>query len=514
MSVYHFHAQVISRKAGRSSVAAAAYRSGEKMVDKHTGVTHDYRKRKGVFHSEIMLPPNAPAAFLDRETLWQEVEKSEKRKDSQVAREINIALPSVLTHEQQIKLAQDFVNDVFVKHGMIADLCVHDLGEKNPHFHVMLTTRNVDESGFTTKNRDWNERDLLKIWREKWADYANFELEKHGHDERIDHRTLAAQGIDREPQIHYGPARHAIKEREGEEALITIEPQRERQRASLKRAAENAVGDKIAEANLYATSGYIEYELEELEQELQAERTAAAELRARITALGELVEEEEAAQQRLERDVADAQQQHDDAASTVTDLEQYLNHIKGELESRGATNSKGQDAIRNAESHIRKAKEKQQQLEQDLKRARVGHGAASIRHEAHALGFLKRRKAIRGLEEAIGDATGSHKEATTEYKEAQRRSPAFGAAVENIAARGVGLREAIARLEETAPSATQLAEIKKIQEKLEKSWRDNGRRYFTPEELQAAAVNRYLSSSSGSSSRAPTPAPIISKPKG
>lgn len=511
MSIYHFHAQVISRKAGRSSVAAAAYRSGEKMVDKHTGIIHDYRKRKGVFHSEIMLPPNAPAAFLDRQTLWQEVEKAEKRKDSQVAREINIALPSQLTHEQQIKLAQDFVRDNFVNQGMIADLCVHDLDKKNPHFHVMLTTRSVDSSGFTTKNRDWNERDLLKIWREKWADYANFELEKYGHSERIDHRTLAAQGIDREPQIHHGPARHAMIERG--ETPLTLEPQRERQRASLKRAAENAVGDKIHEANLYATQGDLEHELEQLDHQLHTEREQADRLRERVAALGELVAEEEATIANLERAVTDAQQQHDDAATTVTDLEQYLAHVQGEIESRGATNATGQDAIRNAKALILKAKQEQQRLEQDLKRARVEHSKTSIRHEARSFGFFGTRKALRELEATVADAQGEHKEATTEYKEAQRRSPALSAAVENIAAREVGLREAIARLEETAPSATQLAEIRAIEDKLERAWRKNGKRYFRPEELQAAAVKRYLSSSSGSSSRAPTPAPNI-KPKG
>jgi len=211
MAIYHLHAQIIKRSAGRSSVAAAAYRAGEKLHNEYDGITHDYTRKSGVVHSEIMLPQNAPKEFQNRPILWNAVEKSEKRKDSQTAREIDIALPVEFDLQEQIELVRDYIKDNFVDKGMCADFAIHDKQDGNPHAHIMLTTREVSAKGFEGKNRDWNKTELLEQWRESWADICNERLQEKGLVERIDHRTLKAQGIDREPTIHIGAIAKAME---------------------------------------------------------------------------------------------------------------------------------------------------------------------------------------------------------------------------------------------------------------------------------------------------------------
>jgi Ti-type conjugative transfer relaxase TraA len=206
MAIYHFHAQIISRKDGRSSIAAAAYRAGERLVDERTGKMHDYTRKSDIVNSAILLPENAPEAFRDRETLWNAVEKIERRKDSQLAREINIALPRELNDEQNWQLAMDYVKLEFVSKGMIADVAFHRghgfEGEEQPHIHVMLTTREVTLDGFGQKERAWNSKALLMDWRERWAELHNERMAELGFDMRIDAGTLESQGINLEPH-HY-----------------------------------------------------------------------------------------------------------------------------------------------------------------------------------------------------------------------------------------------------------------------------------------------------------------------
>ena len=196
--------QVIGRSAGRSATAAAAYRSGEEIKDERTGKSHDYTGKSAIYDSEILLPEEAPERLGDRVTLWNEVERVEKRKDAQLSREVMIALPAELTHEQKQALTREYVRGEFTGQGMIADIGYHDFDSHNPHAHIMLTMRSVDEDGFGKKQRQWNKRDAVKDYRVRWAEYANRALEQAGHDTRIDHRSLKEQGIEREPQIHLG----------------------------------------------------------------------------------------------------------------------------------------------------------------------------------------------------------------------------------------------------------------------------------------------------------------------
>lgn len=208
MAIYHFSAQVISRSQGRSSVAASAYRSAEKLLDERTGQEHDFTNKSDVLEKEILLPKDAPKWMSDREKLWNAVEAVEKRKDAQVAREINIALPREFSPEKNWQLIKDFVEREFVDQGMVADVAFHrghKGGEDQPHAHVMLTLREVTPDGFGGKVRAWNNRELLNDWRERWAEHCNLELAKEGFDFRIDHRTLEAQGINLEPQSKIGP---------------------------------------------------------------------------------------------------------------------------------------------------------------------------------------------------------------------------------------------------------------------------------------------------------------------
>lgn len=200
MAIYHLRATMISRSAGRSATAAAAYRVGERIEDHRTGLTFDYRARGGVDHVETLAPANAPAWVQDRAVLWNAVEAAETRKNSQVAREIRVALPAELDHAQRVELVREFCQREFVARGMVADIALHAPGregdDRNHHAHILLTTREVGPEGFGAKNRDWNAVEMLEGWREAWARDSNRALERCGHDERIDHRTLEVQRIE------------------------------------------------------------------------------------------------------------------------------------------------------------------------------------------------------------------------------------------------------------------------------------------------------------------------------
>ncbi|MFT4180825.1 MAG: Ti-type conjugative transfer relaxase TraA [Rhizobium sp.] len=221
MAIYHLHVKVIGRKAGSSAVASAAYRSASRLRDERIDRVQDFSGKRGVVHSEVLLPENAPEQWSDRERLWNDVEAFEVRKDAQLAREVEFAIPRELSQAQGIELARDFVSQQFVDQGMIADLNVHwdfaEDGSPKPHAHVMLTMRSVDENGFGPKVRDWNRTEMVERWRERWADHVNERLAELDIDARIDHRSLEAQGIELEPQSQIGAPAQRI-EREGMEA--------------------------------------------------------------------------------------------------------------------------------------------------------------------------------------------------------------------------------------------------------------------------------------------------------
>ena len=222
-------------------MAAAAYRSGEKLVNEWDGMTHDYTRKGGVVHTEIMLPSHAPPEFQDRSTLWNSVEQIEKSSTAQLAREIEVALPVELSRAEQLALVRSFVKDNFVDAGMCADFAIHDKGTGNPHAHIMLTIRPIKENGkWGAKCRkvydldgqgqripdskggwknhredttDWNQRGNAEKWRAAWAAYTNRALEAAGRPERIDHRSYKRQGVDKIPSVHMGPAASQMERR-------------------------------------------------------------------------------------------------------------------------------------------------------------------------------------------------------------------------------------------------------------------------------------------------------------
>ncbi len=243
MAIYHLHVKVIGRKSGSSAVASAAYRSGSRLRDERLDRSHDFSAKRGVVHSEVLLPENAPAVWKDRQRLWNDVEAFEVRKDAQLAREVEFAIPREMSERDGIELARDFVRGEFVDRGMIADLNVHwDMAEDGmpkPHAHVMLTMRTVDQNGFGQKLRDWNRTEMVVRWRERWAELANERLAELDIDARIDHRSLEAQGIALEPQNQIGAPAHRIEDRGIEGERI------EADRAGMHREIARGNGERI-----------------------------------------------------------------------------------------------------------------------------------------------------------------------------------------------------------------------------------------------------------------------------
>ena len=287
MAIYHLEAKVVSRGAGRSAVAASAYLSCSRLYNDYDGIQHDYTKKQGLVWQEVFLPEYAPQEWKDREQLWNAVEEVETAKDSRLAREFVVALPIELSREEQVKLLQEFIREQFVSDGMCADAAIHDTDGHNPHAHILLTVRPLDEQGkwqyktekeylcmkngeergftaaeFRTAQNEgwekqypykvgkkkvymvpseadaqglvradkhpkstrygrqnllserWNNEEQLTAWRAAWADVTNRYLEHAGREERIDHRSNAARGLDEIPTIHEGVAAQVL-ERKG-----------------------------------------------------------------------------------------------------------------------------------------------------------------------------------------------------------------------------------------------------------------------------------------------------------
>jgi ATP-dependent exoDNAse (exonuclease V) alpha subunit len=216
MAIYRCEAKIISRGQGHSAVAAAAYRTGLKIRDERADKIHDYSSRtKGVVESVILRPENSPEWTAHTASLWNEVERGERRKDSQLAREFVLAVPRELTAKEQLECAVGWAQAELVSKGMIAEVSLHNpKGGKNPHVHILATMRTIEGDKFSaTKPREWNEKVQLHYWRESWCKAENAALEKAGRPERVDHRSLKAQGLDRLPEPKLGRAAVGLKQR-------------------------------------------------------------------------------------------------------------------------------------------------------------------------------------------------------------------------------------------------------------------------------------------------------------
>ena len=224
MAIFHLSVKTVSRSAGRSATAAAAYRAGVKITDERTGEIHDYTRKGGVESAAVILPDNAPEWAADRAALWNAAEQAETRKNSTVAREFEIALPEELSPAERQRLARDLAREIVERHGCAADVAIHAPGKegdnRNHHAHILLSTRRLGPEGFTEKTRELDDQktgpQIVTQWRERFASLQNERLREAGIEARVDHRTLEAQGIDREPTRHLGPAATGYERRTGE----------------------------------------------------------------------------------------------------------------------------------------------------------------------------------------------------------------------------------------------------------------------------------------------------------
>ena len=233
MALYHFSVKAISRADGRSVVACAAYRAGEKLTCEYYGKEQDYTKKTGVEFTNIYAPENTKSVLLDRNQLWNSVEKVERKKNALLAREFEIAFPSELNAQQRKKMLDELCQNLVKKHGVIVDAAIHaphkDGGsdERNYHAHIMFTTRAIDPhtGEFSAKKyRDFSRDSGTKTvchWRESFADLTNRHLEKAGYDVRVDHRSYRDQGIELEATVHEGPKATQLR-RMGVETEIVL----------------------------------------------------------------------------------------------------------------------------------------------------------------------------------------------------------------------------------------------------------------------------------------------------
>ncbi|MDQ3376400.1 MAG: MobA/MobL family protein [Actinomycetota bacterium] len=254
MALYHLSTRVISRAQGRSAVAAAAYRSAERLVDERTGLVHDYTRRsRHEIEGWIEVPEQAPEWARERSELWNRATAAETRRNSRTAREIEVALPVELSREAQNGLVRSWVREELVARGLAADVSVHrDPDGRNPHAHVLMTTREIGAEGFGRKDREQDRGEQLGRWREGWADRTNRELERAGVRERIDHRSHRDRGIDREPTVHEGPYVRELESRgyrtdraDENREIRTRNAERERERREIERDRTHTRGREI-----------------------------------------------------------------------------------------------------------------------------------------------------------------------------------------------------------------------------------------------------------------------------
>jgi hypothetical protein len=203
MAIYHLNIRNISRGKGRSAIAAAAYRAGERLVDARDGRVSDYRNKREIDHTALLVPSEAQGWVHGRERLWNAVETAERRSDARLAKEVNIALPVELSKSDQIALAEAY-GRWLMGQGLIVDVAVHGLSTSNPHFHAMFTTRELKESGFGKKHRWLDDKAFIVKCRQAWTEICNAWLGKGGRPERVDERSLRAQGLTRKPTLHRG----------------------------------------------------------------------------------------------------------------------------------------------------------------------------------------------------------------------------------------------------------------------------------------------------------------------
>ena len=378
MAIYHCTIKTGGRAAGKSAVAAAAYRSGEKLTDMETGLESDYTRKSGVVYSEVSLCEHAPAEYANRENLWNAVHKIEKASNARLWREIEVALPHEFNRDEQIETVREYVKGL-TDRGMCADWSIHDKADGNPHAHIMLTTRSIDANGkWAAKSRkvydldengekiyqrtdkdgrkqykshkedynDWNDKERIEEWREAWANVCNKHLSE---EKKIDHRSYERQGKQQEPTRHEGYTARKIEAKGGISELC-------QENREIK--ARNDILQQIAEQ--LKTIG------EELKQ-LIAEKGSIGNDRSRI---GELFRRRAVA--KSERGITDGERAVEEAV-TDTDTTEFIRKARDEIsDSRTAEKDSG------AERENREAMQQRQRIEAEQRIRKAEQGTREI----------------------------------------------------------------------------------------------------------------------------------------
>ena len=292
MAIFHLSVKTISRSAGRTATAAAAYRAGVRITDERTGEIHDYGRKRGIESATLIVPDNAPEWARDRHLLWNAAEQAERRRNSTVAREFEIALPAELSPEGRAELAHDFARRIVKTHRCAADVCIHAPSrggdQRNYHAHILLTTRRLGPDGLAEKTREMDDQttgpELVKLWRETFAVLQNAWLQRAGLASRVDHRTLEAQRIERPATRHLGPAATGFERKTGRPShrrRISSAPGRRQCQALAQQVQQHAAA--LAEAD--ADVGRLSHELAAVQAERERAEAQAREERERIEAM-------------------------------------------------------------------------------------------------------------------------------------------------------------------------------------------------------------------------------------
>ena len=454
MAIYHCSIKIISRGKGRSAVACAAYRSGTKLTDLATGKIFDYSNKPGVVFSEVLLPENAPAAFaVDRNILWDAVERKETRSDARLAREVEVALPREFTRQEQIDTVREYIIKNFVREGMCADWVLHDKGDGNPHAHIMLTTRAFTRNGkWAEKSRtiykldpngqkvplidpetgeqkvrerkgkgveklwqtekvpanDWNDRSKAEEWRAAWATECNRRLDRQ---HQIDHRSYARQAVEQEPTIHEGYAARKMES----EGRVSDRCEINRETKALNEQHTRSL--EVANGELYNAAS----------EHLRLYRDVIRDLESESKELSGAIQQAEDAERALSAPVERCKPW--ERAKRKEQAEQRENALQKRTEAFAALYELGCATIEAAKSllqsilqRIRQLRQEQAELRADLER--LGEELPIVKHasdllqpaaSAEQIGVRERLQAIRQQREA-------ERKAHAEWVEQQRRA--------------------------------------------------------------------------------------------
>ncbi|MBR5485181.1 MAG: MobA/MobL family protein [Oscillospiraceae bacterium] len=464
MALYHFHVTQIKRSEGRTAVASAAYRAGEKLHNLWDGETHDYTKKGGVILAEIILPEHAPKRFYDRSTLWNEVEQAEKNYNAQLAYSFDIALQNEFSLEENIVLAREFVQKHFVSDGMICDLAVHlpdreAGGFPNPHFHVLAPIRPLNDDGTwgakqhrvykldANGNRikkengqwefdavpttNWGNPETLDMWRKAWADMVNAKFEEKGLNCRIDHRSYSEQGLDLLPTIHVGP--HISKmEKKG---IRTEIGELNRWIKSTNRIIRNM------RATIAALKEWIQ-EAKEILKEPQeiylAQLLSESHTMRNQTAATYTKGKTKAKQNNLKRFMNECNYLKQQGVLTLNDFEKYLSSVSEKVESNKSSMKQKQERLKELHQLIEDAKtyNELKPIADELKKEKYRFAKAKEKYKAEheselrrfymikrkfkEKGFEKHTFPINSWQKEIAELKVQHETDYTQYKLLQK----------------------------------------------------------------------------------------------